>query len=118
MRRVDRSRPTPLGGFWSLLAGGLALAATLLYAHPTVDPAHCPNAGAAGNASAFTDPAWDLRLPLLVLGWLLLTALEQVFPTSWRHRTGSEVAVRATLALAAVVAASCLLVVPLETVCR
>ena len=112
MRTV--SRPTPLGGFWALLLGGLALAATLLYAHPGA----CPNAGAAGNASAFADPAWDLRLPLFVLGWLTLVGIEQTLPTTWRHRPGAAVAFRATLAFSVVIAASCALVVPLETVCR
>jgi hypothetical protein len=112
------SRPTLLGGFWALLLGGLFLAATLIYAHPIVDPSHCPNAGAAGNASAFADPAWDLRLPLLLLGWLLLVAVEQASPTTWRHRTAPVVTARAAAALTLAVVASCVLVLPLETVCR
>jgi hypothetical protein len=112
------SRPTPLGGFWALLLGGLALAAAMVYAHPIVDPSRCPNAGAAGNASAFADPVWDLRLPLLVLGWIVLVALEQASPTTWRHRNGSVVALRAAFAVSVVIAASCAVVVPLETVCR
>ena len=111
-------RPTPLGGLWALLLGGLLLVVTLAYAHPTLDPSHCPNAGAAGNASAFADPAWDLRLPLFVVGWLTLVGIEQTLPTTWRHRPGAAVAFRATLAFSVVIAASCALVVPLETVCR
>ena len=110
--------PTPLGGFWACLTGGTLLAAVLLFEHPILDPARCPNAGAAGNASAFADPAWDLYLPLLVLAWLLLVVIEQALPTTWRHRSASAVTLRAALAIATVVAASCVLVVPLETVCR
>jgi hypothetical protein len=100
------------------LAGGVVVAAVLVYAHPIVDPAHCPNAGAAGNASAFADPAWDLRLPVLMLGWLLLVGVEQVLPTTWRHRDGAAVALRAALALTTAVVASCFVVLPLETVCH
>jgi hypothetical protein len=112
------ARPTPLGGFWAFLLGGLALVVTLVVAHPVVDPSRCPNAGAAGNASAFADPSWDVRLPLLVLGWLVLVAIEQTLPTTWRHRTGATVTLRAALAVSVAVAGSCFLVVPLETVCR
>ena len=112
------SRPTPLGGFWAFLLGGLVLVAAVVYAHPIVDPSDCPNAGAAGNASAFADPSWDLRLPMLVLGWLALVVVEQALPTTWRHRPGWAVAARAALAISVVFAASCLLLVPLETVCR
>jgi hypothetical protein len=112
------SRATPLGGFWAFLAGGVALLIVLIVEQPIVDPARCPNAGGAGNASAFADPAWDLYLPMLVLGWLILVALEQVFPTTWRHRSASAVTLRAALALTLVVVASCVLLVPLETVCR
>jgi hypothetical protein len=112
------SRPALLGGFWAFLVGGLVLVVAVVYAHPIVDPGHCPNAGAAGNASAFADPSWDLRLPMLALGWLALTVVEQALPTTWRHRPGSAVAGRAALAVSVVFAASCLLLVPLETVCR
>jgi hypothetical protein len=112
MRTV--SRPTPLGGFWVLLLGGLALAATLLYAHPGA----CPNAGAAGNASAFADPAWDYRLPLLVFGWIVLVAIEQLVPTTWRHRDRPTVALRAAAAVSLAIAASCLTTVPLLTACH
>ena len=120
---MDQPRPTPLGGFWALLAGGLLVAATLLYTHPIVDPSDCSNAGAAGNASAFADPAWDVRLPVLLLAWLLvawllLTALEQASPTTWRHRSAATVTARAAAALTLAVVASCALAVPLETVCR
>jgi hypothetical protein len=115
---VDQPRPTLLGGFWALLSGGLLVAATLLYTHPIVDPSHCPNAGAAGNASAFTDPAWDVRLPVLLLAWLLLIALEQASPTTWRHRTAATVTARAAGALTLAMVASCALAIPLETVCR
>ena len=111
-------RPAPLGGFWALLTGGLVLLGVLAYAHPILDPSRCPNAGAAGNGSAFADPSWDLRLPVLVLGWLALVAVEQALPTTWRHRTAAAVTARAATALSLVVAASCVLVVPLETVCR
>jgi hypothetical protein len=99
-------RPVPLGGFWALLLGGLALVAALIDAHPIVDPSGCSNAGAAGNASAFADPAWDLRLPLLVVGWFALVGIEQTLPTAWRHRTGPVVAARAAVALFAVIATS------------
>jgi hypothetical protein len=115
---VVTSRPAPLGGFWAFLAGGVVMAVVLIYAHPIVDPAQCPNAHAAGNASAFADPAWDLRLPVLMLGWLLLIALEQALPTTWRHRDGPAVALRAALALTTAVAASCFVVLPLEVVCH
>jgi len=112
------SRPTPLGGLWALLLGGLFLIAAVVYARPTLDPAQCSNAGAAGNASSFADPAWDARLPLFVLGWLTLVGIEQTLPTTWRHRPAAVVALRAALAFSVVIVASCALVVPLETVCR
>lgn len=111
-------RPTPLGGFWALLLGGLFLAATVVYAHPTVDPSQCPNAHAAGNAGAFSDPAWDTRLPLLVLAWITLVMIEQTLPTSWRHREPAAAALRAALAVSVTIAAACFVVVPLETVCH
>jgi hypothetical protein len=112
------SRPSRLGGLWTCLAGGLFLAVLLGYLRPVFDPADCPNAGANGNASAFTDPAWDLYLPLLVLGWLLLVAIEQALPTTWRHRSALAVTLRATLAIGVVIAVSCVVVAPLEVVCR
>jgi hypothetical protein len=112
------SRPTPLGGFWALLLGGLVLVAAVVYAHPIVDPSRCPNAGGSGNASAFAAPSWDVRLPMLILGWFALIVVEQVLPTSWRHRPGWAVATRAAVAIAVVFAASCALLLPLETVCR
>ena len=112
------SRPTPLGGFWALLLGGLALTATLIVTHPILDPSRCPNAGGAGNASAFTDPSWDVRLPVLALGWIVLVAAEQAFPTSWRHRESPAVALRAAVAISLAIAASCFALVPLLTVCR
>ena len=115
---LDVGRPAPLGGFWALLAGAATLIAVLVYARPTVDPSRCPNAGAAGNASAFADPAWDVRLPVLVLAWFGLVALEQALPTTWRHRNAVTVTARAALALTAVVVASCALVVPFVSVCR
>jgi hypothetical protein len=111
-------RPVPLGGFWAFLAGGGALVVVLVWAHPIVDPARCPNAGAAGNASAFADPAWDVRLPVLMVGWLLLIAVEQTLPLTWRHRDRAAVALRAALALTVAVAAVCMVALPLETVCR
>jgi hypothetical protein len=111
-------RPSRLGGFWACLTGGLFLAGLLTYLRPVLDPARCPNAGAAGNASAFADPAWDLYLPLLVLGWLLLVAVEQALPMTWRHRGASAVVLRAALAIGVVVAVSCVVVAPLEIVCR
>jgi hypothetical protein len=112
------TRPAPLGGFWAFLAGGALLIALLAYAHPIIDPAQCPNAHAAGNASAFADPAWDVRLPVAMLGWLLLVAAEQALPTTWRHRDRAAVALRAALALTIAAGASCFVLLPLETVCR
>jgi hypothetical protein len=55
---------------------------------------------------------------VLMLGWLLLIALEQALPTTWRHRDGPAVALRAALALTTAVAASCFVVLPLEVVCH
>jgi hypothetical protein len=114
----DGSRPSRLGGLWACLTGGLFLAGLLAYLRPVLDPAGCSNAGAAGNASAFADPAWDLYLPLLVLGWLLVVAIEQALPTTWRHRSASTVMLRAALAIGVVVAVSCIVVAPLEIVCH
>jgi hypothetical protein len=111
-------RPTPLGGFWALLLGGLALIAALVAAHPIVDASGCSNAGAAGNGSAFADPAWDARLPLLVLAWLTLIVIEQLVPTTWRHRTASAVTARAAAAVFIAIAGSCVVLVPLLTLCH
>jgi hypothetical protein len=118
--RVDHETPRPavLGGFRSLLAGGVVLIAVLVYQRPIIDPSRCPNAGAAGNASAFADPAWDRYLPELLLGWLVPVLLEQALPVSWRHRGAAVAAGRAAAAVALLVVLSCVVLVPLETVCR
>jgi hypothetical protein len=115
---TDAPRPAPLGGFRALLTGGLALTVVLVVQHPIVDPGRCPNAGAAGNASAFADSSWDLYLPVLMLGWLLLVAVEQALPTTWRHRGAAAVTARATSAIVAVLVVCCAVGLPLETVCR
>lgn len=117
-RWVENSAPSPsrLGGFWACLAGGLVLALLLGYLRPIHDPADCPNV--TGNASAFADPAWDLYLPLLAFGWLVLVAMEQALPSTWRHRSALAVTLRATLAIGVVIAVSCVVVAPLEAVCR
>ncbi|WP_432837421.1 hypothetical protein [Dactylosporangium sp. CA-092794] len=112
------ARPSRLGGLWALLVGGAAIAALLVFLHPILDPSACPNAGAAGNASAFADPAWDLYFPLVLLCWIVSIAVEQALPVTWRHRTRAETALRATAALALSVTASCCLGLQVAVACH
>lgn len=114
----DRKRPPRLGGFWVLLVGGVSIALLLAVLDPIMRHEDCPNYGASGNASAFDNPAWDLYFPLVMLGWIVLIAVEQVLPVTWRNRSGTDIAVRATSALALSVSASCCVMLNVAIVCR
>lgn len=114
----ERQQPPTLGGFRVLLAGGAALAILMVALRPIMDPKDCPNYGAAGNASAFADPMWDLYLPFVLLGWVVLVVAEQAHPVTWWHRTRTVVAVRAASAVSLALVASCCLGVPMLTICR
>ncbi|MEV6304221.1 hypothetical protein AB0M02_32780 [Actinoplanes sp. NPDC051861] len=97
-------------GFWALVTGGAGVLVLLLVLRPIVDQRDCPNFGAAGNASAFPDAAWDLRFPLVLLVWVALVIVEQVLPP---RNAG-----RALAAISLVLVASCCLGASLGTVCR
>ena len=112
----DHRRPSPLRGLWSFGAGGLLLIGLLVALHPVTRVEDCPNYAGNGNASAFDDPAWDLYLPVLALGWIVATILEQFLPVT-RRGPGDAVA-RATAAIGIAVVASCCGLGRLLIVCR
>lgn len=114
----DRVRPSLLAGFWSFMVGGLVLGAVIVALNPITHQKDCPNYGASGNASAFTDPVWDLYLPMMALAWITIVAMEQTLPVTRRHRSWAAWAARAAAALVLAVVGSCCLVVPLGIVCR
>lgn len=99
----DHRRPSPLRGLWSLSVGGLLLAVLLVALDPVTRFEDCPNYGASGNASAFTNPAWDLLLPLLAFGWITATIVEQVFPFARRGRADSIVRAAAAIGISTIV---------------
>ncbi|GAA2554539.1 hypothetical protein GCM10010435_26280 [Winogradskya consettensis] len=107
-----------LSGFWSLLAGAVLLIVLLIFLHPVIDPEDCPNYGGNGNASAFTDSGWDLYLPVVALGWVIVVLAEQALPVTWRGRSGTEVTVRAGAAVLGATMFSCCALLPFLTVCR
>jgi hypothetical protein len=114
----DHARPSPLAGFWSVAAGGAVLITVILVLDPISSQEDCPNYHAAGNASAYADPAWDLYLPMMALAWVVLVVVEQFLPVTGRHRGPEERAVRALSALLLTVVASCCLIGPSAIVCH
>ncbi|WP_433363546.1 hypothetical protein ACQPZX_32340 [Actinoplanes sp. CA-142083] len=114
----DGRRPSALAGFWTLLVGGAAIVLLLLFLHPVTQRTDCPNYGGNGNASAFRNPSWDLYFPLVLLAWIVLIAIEQVLPSTWRGRGGLEIAARTAIALVLPTVGSCCLFVTLATVCH
>ncbi len=117
MATGDR-RASRLSGFWAFLTGGAAIALLLLVLAPATSPSQCGNYRGNGNASAFDDAAWDLRLPVVLLSWMALIVLEQALPVTRRHRGGVEVAARGVWALALAVVTSCCLFLKLAVVCH
>lgn len=111
-------RPSALGGFWTLIVGGASIVLLLLFLHPVTRPADCPNYGGNGNASAFSNPAWDFVLPLTLAGWLVLIAVEQALPATYRGRGRFEVAARAVAALSLAAVGSCFLFLGVATICH
>ncbi|MFI5889798.1 hypothetical protein ACIA5D_06715 [Actinoplanes sp. NPDC051513] len=111
-------RPTALAGFWTLLVGGAAIVLLLLFLHPITQQSDCPNYGGNGNASAFTNPAWDLLLPLILLAWIVAIAFEQALPSTRRGRSGPEIAARAAIALILPAVGSCWLFLAVATLCH
>ena len=120
MARVkdDHGRPSPLSGLWSAVVGGLLLVLLLVVLDPITRFEDCPNYGGNGNASSFSNPAWDLYLPLLTLCWVVLVIVEQALPVTWRHRSRLAGWVRAAVAGAGVTITSCCVVGSIVTVCR
>jgi hypothetical protein len=114
----DHARPSPLSGLWSAVLGGMLLGLLLVFLQPVTRVEDCPNYGGSGNASAFTDPAWDFLFPLLTLGWIVLIIMEQTLPVTWRGRTRLEGWLRAATAVSASILASCALTVSVIAVCR
>lgn len=113
-----RGRLSWLSGFWTCLVGGAGIGLLLVVLDPVTSYEDCSNYGGSGNASAFDNPDWDLRFPLVLLGWLVLILLEQTLPVTRRHRGGAEVVVRAASALCLSFVASCCLFLNVSTVCR
>jgi len=100
----DHPRPSPLGGLWAFLGGGMVMAVTVLLLHPVTRQQDCPN--------------WDLYLPMMALGWLALIVAEQVLPIAWRNRPVWMVAGRGLAALLTAGTLSCCGLLPLETLCH
>lgn len=90
----------------------------LVFLDPVMRVEDCPNYGANGNASAFSDADWDLWFPLVLLSWLTLIVLEQALPVTRRHRGGVEVAARGVCAFALALVSSCCLFLDLSVVCH
>lgn len=114
----DRARPSPLAGFFSLIVGGLVFVALIVVLDPVMRYEDCPNYLAAGDRSAFANPAWDGYLPLMTVVWLALVAGEQALPVTWRHRHWAFWVARASVAFGSALIASFFLVALLLTVCR
>ncbi|MET7399422.1 hypothetical protein ABZS66_38665 [Dactylosporangium sp. NPDC005572] len=124
----DPARPSRLSGLWAFAVGGLLLVVLLVILHPATSQKDCSNYGANGNASAFSNPNgnasafskldWDIYLPLVTVGWLVLVIMEQVLPVTWRNRGRVDGAVRATAAIGLSTVGLCCFVLPLEVVCR
>jgi hypothetical protein len=116
--RDDHARPSPLGGLWACVVGGLLLAVLLVFLDPVSGVRDCPNYGGNGNASAYPDPAWDLFFPLLTLLWVSSVVVEQFLAETWQHRSRTEGAVRALVAVGSSMYASFFLVVSFAAVCH
>lgn len=114
----DRGRPSPLSGLWAFVVGGIGLIALTVALNPITRPEDCPNYNAGGNASAFSNSAWDLYLPLMALGWLALIVVEQLLPSTRRHRDRVDIVTRAMTALGLALIASCCLLPWLLIVCH
>ncbi|WP_433209815.1 hypothetical protein ACQP00_46025 [Dactylosporangium sp. CS-047395] len=104
-----------LSGLWACTVGFIGLLLLLWYLHPITDQRQCPNWGANGNASAFVDERWDLRLPLLIVAWLVAVLVEQALPPARRSPTRGA---RAVAAVLVPVVAGCCGVFPLLIVCH
>jgi hypothetical protein len=114
----EAARPSRLSGLWTLLIGGLLIGLLLVLLDPVLRQEDCPNFGASGNASAFSNPSWDLYLPLLTAGWVVLVIVEQVLPVTRRQRSRTEYGFRAAVAVGLALVGACCGVLPLELVCR
>lgn len=112
-------RPHPLRGFWALIGGGLVITAVIVALDPITRQEDCPNYHAAGNASAFADPVWDLNLTVMGLGWIALTTLEQFLPVTHRGWNGWFGAIaRAMIAITLSVVGCCCLIGRLLIMCH
>lgn len=114
----DHARPSALRGLWSFVVGGAGLVALTVALGPITRPEDCPNYGGNGNASAFSNPAWDLYLPILALGWVVLIVLEQALPVTWRDRSRTDIATRAATVVILSLVGSCGFLPWLLTVCH
>ncbi|MFI5937346.1 hypothetical protein [Actinoplanes sp. NPDC051494] len=107
----DNERPVLLSGLWAVLAGGLLL--TLLSMWVVEPPSGPCGSSGSGSHSSFRDPSWDVIVPLLVLGWLLLVVMEQVLSITWRGRGKLAGAIRAGAAVLLCLTGSCFFLSPL-----
>jgi hypothetical protein len=114
----DHARPPPLSGLWSFIVGGVGLVALTVGLDPITRPEDCPNYGGNGNASAFSNPVWDLYLPILALGWVVLVVLEQALPVTRRNRSRIDIATRAATVVILSLVGSCGLLPWLMIVCH
>jgi hypothetical protein len=114
----DQARPSPLSGLWSFVIGGIGLVILTVALDPVTRQQDCPNYGGSGNASAFSNPAWEFYLPVLALAWVALILLEQALPFTWRYRSGINMATRAATAVTLSIVASCGLIQQLLLMCH
>ncbi|MEV6370844.1 hypothetical protein AB0L86_28545 [Micromonospora musae] len=111
-------RRSRLSGLWACFVGGALLALLLAILDPITRREDCPNYGGNGNASSYANPAWDLYLPLLLLGWMVLIVVEQALPITRRNRDRFDVATRAAAAVGISLVSSCCFILPIQIVCR
>ncbi|WP_436536324.1 hypothetical protein [Actinoplanes sp. HUAS TT8] len=111
-------RRSPLAGFWALLTGGVLLLVLTVALQPATDVRGCSNYGGNGNGSAFSDEVRDLNYHLLLLLWIVAVAVEQLLPVTWNGRRAGPIVLRALLAVALVVTASCWVGVKLLLLCH
>jgi hypothetical protein len=85
---------------------------------PVTDVRDCSNYGGSGNASAFSNEAWDLFYPALLAGWLLAILFEQLLPVTWNGRKALLIIARALLAITTALLIACSAGVKILLICH